>query len=161
MQKRRLMFASAALLLAAALPSAAQTGSVTVEQAWARPTVAGQKVGGTYLTLNNGGGADRLLGASSAAAAKVELHSMKMDGDVMRMRKVEAVDLPAGQTVALEPGGYHLMLVGLKQPLKAGASFPLTLRFAKAGELEVEVKVQKAQKAAPAGEHEHHEHHKH
>jgi copper(I)-binding protein len=74
----------------------------------------------------------------------VELHEMKMDGDVMRMRQVAAVDVPAGGSVALEPGGLHVMLLGLKAPLKEGDRFPMTLRFEKAGEVKVEVHVEAA-----------------
>ena len=85
----------------------------------------------------------------SPAAASVELHSMTMDGDVMKMRQVDAIDLPAGQTVELKPGGYHLMLIGLKAPLKAGDKFPLTLKFEKAGEVIVTVKVEKPSRATP------------
>ena len=127
-----------ALLLAAASGAFAQ---VKVEQPWARPTVEGQMAGGAFLKIQNVGGADRLLSASSSAAGMVQLHTMSMEGDVMKMREVEAIDLPAGKTVELKPGGLHLMLMGLKSPLKAGSSVPLTLKFEKAGEVKVEVPV--------------------
>lgn len=114
-----------------------------VEQAWARPTAQGQAAGGGYLRIDNRtGAADRLLGASaSGVASAVELHSMSMDGDVMRMRKVDAIDVPAGGTVELKPGGLHLMLIGLSAPLKAHTMVPLVLRFEKAGELRVQMHV--------------------
>ena len=128
----------AALLLAAAASALAQ---VKVEQPWARPTVEGQMAGGAFLKIQNVGGADRLLSASSSAAGMVQLHSMAMEGDVMKMREVEAIDLPAGKTVELKPGGLHLMLMGLKSPLKEGSKVPLTLKFEKAGEVKVEVPV--------------------
>ena len=127
-----------ALLLAAASGAFAQ---VKVEQPWARPTVEGQMAGGAFLKIQNVGGADRLLSASSSAAGMVQLHTMSMEGDVMKMREVEAIDLPAGTTVELKPGGLHLMLMGLKSPLKEGSKVPLTLKFEKAGEVKVEVPV--------------------
>jgi copper(I)-binding protein len=102
---------------------------------------------------NTGKAADRLVGASTPAAERVELHTMAMDGNVMRMREVAAIDLPPGQTVALEPGRLHLMLMGLKSPLKADTKVPLTLKFEKAGEVQVELKVEAAD-AGPGG-HQH------
>ena len=123
-------------------------GALHIAHPWARATVQGQRTGGAYLRIDNGGTADRLLAARSDVAAAVQLHSMSMQGNVMRMREVEAIDVPAGAKVALEPGGLHIMLVGLKAPLQAGSSFPLTLRFDKAGEVRLEVKVESAM---PAG----------
>jgi len=97
--------------------------------------------GGAFLKIQNQGGADRLLAASSSAAGMVQLHSMAMDGNVMKMREVEAIELPAGKTVELKPGGLHIMLMGLKAPLKAGSSVPLTLKFEKAGAVTVNLTV--------------------
>jgi len=138
----------ATLLGAAALAAFAhdvQVGTLGIAQARARATVAGQPSGGGYLTLSNQGTtAERLLGASAPIAAAVELHTMRMEGDVMRMRPVDAIDLPPGQTVELKPGGLHLMFTGLKAPLKAGEGFPLTLRFEKAGELTIHMHVEAA-----------------
>jgi copper(I)-binding protein len=156
-------------LLAAALllntVAWAQPGAIQAREAWARPTVAGQPVGGAYLQLQNtGGAADRLLGASTSAAERVELHSMQMSGDVMRMRQVDAIELPAGATVELAPGGLHLMLMGLKAPLRAGERLPLVLRFEKAGELKTELVVGNrgtGAASAPAAMHDHGQEHKH
>ena len=136
--------AAAGLALATLVAQAgdAKIGAITIEHAHARPTAAGQPIGGGYMTLVNGGGADRLVSVSAPVSKSAEMHMMKMKGDVMEMRQVEAIELPAGKTVALEPGGYHLMFVGLKAPLKAGESFPMTLKFAKAGEVTVPVKVE-------------------
>ena len=117
-------------------------GSLTISHPYARTTVRGQQMGGAYLTLTNAGAADRLLSVSTDAAQSAMLHSMSMEGDVMRMREVAAVDLPAGRTVALEPGGLHIMFMGLKAPLMEGARFPLKLRFEKAGDITVEVQVE-------------------
>lgn len=129
----------ASLLLCSAV--LAQQAPV-VSDAWARPTVQGQSAGGGYLRIENkGGAADRLLSATADVSVRTELHSMTMDGDVMRMRQVEAIDVPAGGTVELKPGGLHLMFMGLKAPLKAGTTFALTLRFEKAGEVKVQAQV--------------------
>lgn len=138
---------AAALLLATAATAWAQAPKV--QDAWARPTVQGQKAGGGFLRIDSPA-ADRLVGGSTPVAGRVELHTMKMEGDVMRMREVEAIELPAGQPVALQPGGLHLMLMELKAPLKNGDRFPLTLKFEKAGDVQVEVQV-RSQPPAGAG----------
>lgn len=136
-----------------AMPTA-KAGDIAVEQPFARATPA--KVGGVFLVLKNAGGtADRLVKAASPVAASVELHTHVKDGDAMRMRPVENIPVPAKGETALEPGGYHIMMIGLKQPLKEGDSFPLTLTFEKAGSVTVTVPVQKAGAPASAGGHEH------
>lgn len=133
-------------------PAQSAVASPKVERPYARATMPGQPNGGGYLKIDNAGGAaDRLLGASADVSRTVELHTMKLEGDVMRMRQVEAIDVPAGQTVELKPGGLHLMFIGLKAPLKAGDSFPLKLRFEKAGEVGVDVKVEAAPAPAAGG----------
>jgi len=120
-----------------------QLGALKIDQAWVRPTVPGQGTGGAYLSVSNSGpAADRLLGGSSPAAARVEVHEMRMDGNVMRMRELTALNLPAGKRIQLAPGGLHLMLVDLKAPLKIGDKVPLKLRFEKAGEIDVMLQVQ-------------------
>ena len=149
-----LALACAALAAQTAQAHGFRLGAIAIGHPWARATAPGQPIGGGYLTLDNQGkSGDRLLGASTAVAARVELHSMTMDGDVMRMRALDAIDLPAGRSVALKPGGTHLMLVGLKAPLKAGEKFPLKLRFEKAGEVEVVVNVEGAAAGATAPMH--------
>jgi periplasmic copper chaperone A len=129
-------FALMALSFAATLAAA----QVKVEGAWVRPTVAGQQGGGGFVTLTSAG-ADRLVGGSTAVAQRFELHSMAMKGDVMQMRQVDAIELPAGKPVKLEPGGLHVMFIGLKQPLAIGSKVPVTLKFEKAGEVKVEFEV--------------------
>ena len=117
--------------LAAALASApawAQSAAVQVEGAWARASVQGQKGTGAFMRLTAKDGA-RLVRAESPAAGVAEVHEMKMDGDVMKMRAVPALDLPAGKTVELKPGSYHIMLLDLKAPLAKGSAVPLTLVF--------------------------------
>ena len=116
-------------------------GEMVIEHPWARATAAHQANGSAYLVVENSGEADRILGAASPVAGRVELHTHIDDNGVMRMRRVEAIDLPAGET-ALAPGGLHIMLFELGAPLVEGESFPLTLTLEKAGEVEVEVKVE-------------------
>jgi len=142
---RHLRLLCAATFAAAATVAAAQDarlGAISVSAAQARATVPGQRAGGAFLTVANQGPADRLVAARAPVAARVELHTMRMEGDVMRMRQVDAIELPTGATVELKPGGMHLMFMDLKAPLKAGETVPVTLRFEKAGELTVSMPVQ-------------------
>jgi hypothetical protein len=145
-----------ALLLAAALfatvsnPLWAQT--VEVKEAWARATVQGQKATGAFMKITAKEGA-KLVGVSSPVAGVSEVHEMKMDGDVMKMRALEGgLELPAGKAVELKPGGYHVMLMDLKLPLQKDTPIPLTLTFkdAKGVQTTQEMKVPVAT-AAPAG----------
>ncbi|MEO6747561.1 MAG: copper chaperone PCu(A)C [Caldimonas sp.] len=142
---KRRTWATGLLALAAAMSTASahefKAGDLSIGHPYARPTAPSQPTGGGYLTLMSKGRADRLLSASTTIAREVQLHSMKMDGDVMRMREVDAIDVPADTLVELKPGGFHLMFVGLKEPLKVGQPFPLKLRFEKAGEVTVQINV--------------------
>jgi copper(I)-binding protein len=119
----------------------AQGSSVAVEKAWSRATAEGASTGAVYLILKNDGPADRLVAASAPVAERVELHIMSMEGGVMRMRELSAIEVPAQGTVEFKPGGLHLMLVGLKQPLKEGDRYTLTLKFEKAGTVQAPVTV--------------------
>jgi len=131
-------------------------GSIHIIHPWARATVPGQPSGGAYLKLENkGAAADKLISASSDVAGSVELHTMSMAGDVMKMEKVDGVELPAGKTTEFKPGSFHIMLFNLKAPLKEGSRFPLTLKFAKAGEVKVDVVVQAIAAGSPVEEHKH------
>lgn len=138
--------------LAAGLAAgAAQAQAVVqVHDAWARATVPGQSASGAFMSLTAPQGAT-LEGAASPVA-KVELHEMAMDGDVMRMRPLASLALPPGQAVVLKPGGLHLMLLDLKAPLVAGASLPLTLQLRDAKGAPATVEVQLTVRALhPAG----------
>ncbi len=117
----RFVVALAALLAAGAV--AAQT---TVSDAWVRGMVAPQRATGAFMKLTSPQGA-KLVAVSSPVARVAEVHEMVMQGDVMAMRAIEALELPAGKTVEMKPGGHHLMLMGIEQPLKAGETVPLTL----------------------------------
>jgi len=143
---RRLLLASPALLLAAPARAHHDTvvGAITIGHPWAR--AAGANTNGTaYMTLRNSGAQpDRLVAASTPIARTVELHTHIRDGEVMRMRPVADIPLPAGQTVHLRPGGLHVMLIGLTEPLRQGATVPLTLRFERAGEVTVQLEIQAA-----------------
>lgn len=136
------------------LPAAAQDGPIRVEQPWTR--AAGQGAQGVgYMTIRNAGAQpDRLLGAESPAAQRVELHTHIRDGEVMRMRPVADIPVPAGGAATLQPGGLHLMLMGLNRPLAVGESVPVTLRFERAGSVTVNLAVQAAG-ARGAGGHGH------
>jgi copper(I)-binding protein len=117
--------------MSACSPAPSGGDSLKISGAWSPATPAGAAVGAGYMTISNGGGAAvRLTGGESAAAQRVEVHAMSMEGGVMRMRPIEGgLEIPAGGAVELKPGGMHLMLIGLKRPLAAGESVALTLTF--------------------------------
>ena len=117
---------SAFLIAAAVLASAAAHAQVTVADPWVRTTVSPQTTSAAYMTITSLQGG-KLVDASSPVAASAEVHEMKMEGDVMRMRSVDALPLPMGKPVELKPNGYHMMLMGLKAPLKAGDVVPIKL----------------------------------
>jgi copper(I)-binding protein len=154
-----LITATMALGITTSHAQSAATG-LKVEAPWARPTVQGQAAGGGFLRIVGGPAGDKLVGASADIAARVELHTMSMDGNVMRMRQIDSIDVPASKAVDLAPGGLHVMFMDLKTPLKTGSSFPLTLKFERAGGVQVVVKVLPgppggAAAAKPAHTHKH------
>ena len=133
---------SAAIALTA-VSGALWAQTVDVQGAWARATVPGQKATGVYMKITAATGA-KLVGGSSPLAGIVEVHEMKMEGDVMQMRAVQGgVDLPMARAIELKPGGFHIMLMDLKGPLQKGSTVPLTLTFKdrKGAEFKTEVKV--------------------
>ncbi|MET4575073.1 copper chaperone PCu(A)C [Ottowia thiooxydans] len=158
---RRAALAAATMLLVT-LNSGAhahdfRAGDVVIDHPYATPSLPGVKNGAAYFRAirNAGGAADRLLGARTDVAARVELHSMRTENDVMRMREVQGIELPAGKSVQLRHGQkQHLMLVDLKKPLVVGDRFDLTLVFEKAGEKTVKVWVQQPREAN-SGHHQH------
>lgn len=118
-------------------------GALTIQHPWARATAGGAKAGALYLTVANGGAeADRLTSVTTEAAGRCELHLSEMNGDVMSMKMVDSVEVPAGGRAAFAPQGAHIMLLGLKAPLKKGTRFAATLHFEKAGDVAIEVAVQ-------------------
>ena len=130
-----------------ALPAWAQ---VSVDRPWSRATPPGAKVGAGFMQLRNAGAADRVVGASSPVAGRVEMHITVRDGDVMKMREVTSFEVPAGGSVVLKPGGAHLMLLDLKRPLKKGEKVPLRLKLEKGGELKMELSVEEMGARQPA-----------
>jgi copper(I)-binding protein len=119
----------------------AKVGNIKIENAYTRSTVPGQQVAGGFMKIENKGGVDQLISASSPVAGEVQLHEMAMEGNVMKMRQVKDIAVPAGGAVELKPGGLHLMFMNIKAPLAAGETVPVKLKFAKAGEVEVKMPV--------------------
>jgi len=129
-------------VFAQAVTKTVTTNAIKIEDAYTRATVPGQQVAGGFMKIENKGSAvDQLLSASSPAAGEVQLHEMSMDGNVMKMRQVKDIAVPAGGAVELKPGGLHLMFMNIKAPLTAGETVPVKLKFAKAGEVEVKMPV--------------------
>jgi len=141
------------------LPLAAMAQDVRVENAWARSTVEGQQGGGAFVSLTSAR-ALSVVSASSPVAGRVEIHEMLTENGVMKMRRIDKLDLPAGKKVELKPGGHHLMLLDLKRPLKAGEKLPVTLGIAEGNKpvtlLEVSVEVRGAAAASHGTHHKHH-----
>lgn len=145
-------------LLLGSMAALAQATAVQVDGAWARATVQGQKGTGAFMSLT-AKDATRLVGVTSPVAGVAEVHEMKMEGDVMKMRAVPALDLPAGKKVDLKPGGYHVMLMDLKAPLAKDSTVPVTLLFKDAkgveSRLELKLPVATAAPGAAGGTAEH------
>ena len=134
---------AAVFVSGAALAEDYQVKTLRVSNPFARATPPGAKVAGAFMTIKNvGPDADRLVSVSSPAAGLVEIHEMAMEGGMMKMRALKGIDLKPGATVELQPGGYHVMLEDLKQPLKQGEQIPVTLTFEKAGVLEIKINVE-------------------
>ena len=145
-----------AFLLSMFFLSLSAQAQVQIEKPWARATAPGAKVAGGYMLMRNQGAADRLVSASSPAAAKVELHVHVNDNGVMKMREVPGYDVPAKGDFELKPGGAHLMFIGIKGPFKEGGKVPVKLKFENAGEVSAEFHVGRlGESAAPAGQHKH------
>lgn len=140
---KRLALALALCSAASALAHGFSKGDLAVRHPWTRATPPGAKVAAGYLEIRNSGKEpDRVIGAASAAAERVELHVLKREGEVVRMREVKDFEVPARERLVLRPGGSHLMIVGLRKPLAKGERIPLTLRFERAGDLRFELEVQ-------------------
>ncbi len=147
-------FAVAAVLFAtSARAEDVKAGDLVISQAWSRATPGGAKTGGGYLTIENKGSApDKLVSATADVAGKVEVHEMAMNNGVMTMRPLEnGLTIDPGKTVKLAPGGYHLMMMDLKNPLKQGDKLPVTLQFEKAGKVAITLDVQGVGAKGPAG----------
>lgn len=124
--------------------AATDDSAITLEHVWARASAGAATTGAVYLTVTDNGRPDRLIGVSTPAAATARVHETTDDNGVMKMRPVDGIALEPGKPVAFKPGGYHVMLMGLKAPLQAGGSFPLTLTFEYAQPITVDVQVEAA-----------------
>ena len=160
MPKPRLICVAALAALLFAAPCGAESvklGALTVEAPWARASAGAARAGAAYLRIANVGAEDdRLIGVSAPVAERVELHTHIMSDGVMRMRRVDVVAVPGGKSVELKPGGRHVMLIGLRAPLKEGETFPLTLTFDKAGTITVTVAVGSIAARGPGMKHHDH-----
>ncbi|MFA7429661.1 MAG: copper chaperone PCu(A)C [Rhodospirillaceae bacterium] len=140
MKRPLLALAGLAVALSFAVPAWAV--DLTVSEAWSRASAGKARAGAGFMQISNSGAADdRLVAAASAVSDVTELHTHILEGTVMRMRQVEAIDVPAGQTVTLQPGGLHVMFMALKEPLAEGQTFDVMLTFEKAGAVTVPVTV--------------------
>lgn len=140
----RSVICALALLAVAVGAAQAQTykiGQIVIADPWLRATPGRARNGAGYVSLDNHGAPDRLIGVASDVAERTELHTHMADGGIMRMRKVDAIDLPTGASAVLKPHGDHIMLMNLKQPLKEGETVRLTLTFENAGEITVDARV--------------------
>lgn len=153
------LFAATLLVSALAFTGAAtahetKLGDLLIEKVWARASIGQAKAGAAYLTIvNTGHEPDRLVGAKTPAAHEAAPHAHTMVDGVMKMRSVDAIEVTPGEPTVLQPGGLHIMLIGLASPLVEGETFPLTLTFEKAGEIEVEVLIEKAGAMETHGHH--------
>ena len=141
----------ATVSLGPAMAEEIKAGDLAIDNPWSRATPAGAKVAAGYMTITNkGSAADRLIGGSTAAAGRVEVHEMAMKNGVMTMRPLTGgLPIEPGKTVTLAPGGYHMMFMDLKAPLKQGEKVPVTLEFEKAGKVNVTLDVQSVGAKSP------------
>jgi hypothetical protein len=148
MKKITLLAAAfAALLSLSGIKASAEgvkLGDLEITETWARASAGKEGNGAAYLTVtNHGQEADRIVGAKAEIAERVEIHNNLMEDGIMKMRRVDGIDVPAGEGAKLQPGGYHVMFMGLHKPMEEGTTFPLTLIFEKGGEVELVVPVMK------------------
>ena len=142
--------ATIAGLIGPAMAHDYKVGSLEITHPWARASIGQAKAGAVYVVVSNEGiETDRLISASTDVAKKAALHTHKMEDGIMKMRPLKAIEIAPGEPMVLEPGGLHIMLMGLKTPLVEGKSFPLILTFEKAGSIEIDVKIQEATEMAP------------
>jgi len=134
-----------ALLAAPAVAHEIKLGDLEIVHPWARATAGASKTGALYMRIeNNGDTGDQLVGMKTGAAERVEMHTSSEENGVASMQKVDAIDLPAHSKIEFKPGKYHVMLIGVDPPLREYDTFKMTLVFAKAGQVEIEVYVEEA-----------------
>ncbi len=154
---RAITFFSTLVFVSAVQAHDFKLGDIQIDHPFARASMPGQTSAGAYFGLeNNGKTNDRLVKVESGNASSVEIHSMELTNNVMKMREVGSIDLSAGSKISMKPGGgYHIMLIGLAHQLKKGEQFPLTLYFEKAGKIEVSVHVEANGQADSTAKHDH------
>ncbi|WP_114087745.1 copper chaperone PCu(A)C [Thalassospira profundimaris] len=151
---RKSFFAGAAIVAALLASFPAFAGDISISNAWSKESIGRVPNGAVFFTIENAGAEDRIIGATSSLADKTELHTHIMDGNVMKMRQVDGgVEVPAHGAVAFKPGSYHVMLIGLHDPLKAGQHIALTLQFEKAGDVPVDAEVLTLDEASKMASH--------
>jgi len=156
MIQRRTLFAAVGVLPATpafARDTIIEAGALRIVNPWTRAAGQGMQGGGFFIIRNTGAEPDRLVSATSPAAGRLELHTHIRDGDVMRMRPVNDIAVPANGEAMLQPGGLHLMLIGLVRAMEVGQTVPVTLRFERAGEVTIQLAVQAAGARSPAHRH--------
>ena len=136
------VFFALLFLITNSFSQSADLGKISITVAFARETVAGQNVGSAFLKIKNAGAADKFISATTSAGTEVQLHTMSMEGNVMKMSQIPFIEIPANGSAELTPGGMHLMVMGLKSPLKVGDSLKIKLKFSNSGEVEVNFPVQ-------------------
>ena len=141
MKKISILFA--VLLAATASAQDPKVGTISIGHPWARATPGAVKNSAAFMVFDNKGSADQLIGVTGDIAKDIQIHSMITEAGVMKMREIKSLDIPANGKAELKPGGFHVMLIGLKDGLKEGATFPLKLKFEKAGEVTVQVTAEK------------------
>jgi periplasmic copper chaperone A len=142
--KKLLALLSAVIVSSAAFAGAdVKHGNLTIGHPWARATPGAVKNSAAFFTIENKGSADKLIGVTGDVAREIQIHTMITEAGVMKMREIKSLDVPANGKTELKPGGLHIMLIGLKEGLKDGSKFPLTLKFEKAGEVKVTVTAEK------------------
>jgi periplasmic copper chaperone A len=139
------------LVLLAMSAAAAAAEPVSIRDAWIRATPPGARTAAAYLTIVNSGPEDRLLGGATPAAERLEVHTHVTEGGMSRMVRLDALELPAGETQRLEPGGLHLMLIDVAAPLTPGMTVPVSLELASGGRLQIDVPVVDARSGAASG----------
>lgn len=132
------------LVASSAFAADYKVGNISIDHAWARATPSAVKNGAAFMTFSNSGAADKLVAVTGTVSKEIQIHSMVSEAGMMRMRQIKSLDIQASGKLELKPGGYHVMLMGLPDGLKDGTKFPLTLKFEKAGEISVQVVVEKA-----------------
>ncbi len=155
-----ILITSLTLMSGTAIAHEFQAGELYIDHPWARALPPIAPTGAAYLSIENRGDAtDRLLSATTALAEKTEIHEHVHQDGLMKMQQVHSLSIEPGQTVQLQPGGYHVMLFNLRAPLQAGESFPLMLQFERAGEVEVTVNIEAEAPTGKASGHGDHSHH--